>query len=170
MWPFLFRSSTYCSGNLCRWLYCIRWAVSISRSLYGFHNLGFVAPCTTARVGPPSVPRTRQLLSSTAFNACLLMLSDFLPHFSYCRPYGNSLPYSIIASLSLVNASHGEQYEVGVLSRSVSSGGTYPAIFLWGNIPHRIGTHYSTLTSLIGCKGTPCLVGWSILHNRIFHN
>ena len=68
------------------------------------------------------------------------ILSDFLPHFSYCRPYGNSLPYSIIASLSLVNASHGEQYEIGVL------------------------------VSLIGRKVTPYLVRWSFLRNKINHN
>ena len=40
-------------------------------------------------------------------------LGGFRTHFSDCRPYGNSLPYSAIASLSLINASHGEQYEIG---------------------------------------------------------
>ena len=38
---------------------------------------------------------------------------DFLPHFRKYPPVGNSLPTSIIASLSLVNASQGRQYEVG---------------------------------------------------------
>ena len=38
---------------------------------------------------------------------------DFLPHFRKCPPVGNSLPASIIVSLSLVNTSQGRQYEVG---------------------------------------------------------
>lgn len=45
----------------------------------------------------------------------LALMYDFLPHFHKCPPVGNSLPASIIASLSLVNASQGWQYEVGVL-------------------------------------------------------
>ena len=40
---------------------------------------------------------------------------DFLLYFRNCPPVGNSLPASIIASLSLVNASQGRQYRVGCL-------------------------------------------------------
>ena len=59
-------------------------------------------------------------LHSLCGNLCR-WLSDFLPHFSN-PPQGNSLPCSVIASLSLVNASQGEQYEVGNLPGSALPG------------------------------------------------
>ena len=82
-------------------------AVSITRSPYGFHSLVLEAR-PLRRVGPPSVPYTEVVIFLTTFNACSPM-SDF-PISTKYPPVGNSLPTSIIASLSLVNASQGWQY------------------------------------------------------------
>ena len=117
----LLRSSKHLRPDL---LYAVYWSTAIS--VVGFNTVS--AHSDSIRTQEPFLHVVdRQLF-------------DFLPHFRKCPPVGNSLPASIRASLSLVNASQGRQYEVGVL------------------------------TSLIRRKGTPYLSGWSCLHSRISHD
>ena len=56
-------------------------------------------------------------------------VNDFFVDFRKCPPVGNSLPTSIIASLSLVNASQGRQYQLRFWRRvwDSNSGARLPA-------------------------------------------